>query len=74
MSEDFFNLLNSVFELMTENQLKKDMDDTLIEKLLTFIEKYRFQRSDFQEDVNVVLNNDHQNIHIGNLFKKFPCF
>lgn len=45
MTQKFFNLLNDVFTLMTENKLKKKMDDTLLEKLLTLIQKCRLQSS-----------------------------
>ena len=51
MAEKFFNDLQYVLELIAEDKLKKDIDDTLMEKLLNLIQKARLQLSDGGEKI-----------------------
>lgn len=53
MTEKFFNMLNCVLKLLAENRLKKNIDDTLLEKLLTLIQKCKLHSTETYDKVIV---------------------
>lgn len=71
MAEKFFNMLQCVLKLIAENKLKKNIDDTLLEKLLTLIQKCKLQSTDAIEKVIVAGDKNDQDSS-GN-FSAFSC-
>lgn len=59
-----FTLLNDVFNLMMQNKLRKDIDDTLFEKLLTVLSKCRYKRCSDDQDMLLILD-DHIDMYYG---------
>lgn len=71
MAEKFFNMLQCVLKLLAEKRLKKNIDDTLLEKLLTLVQKCKLQSTEAYEKVIVAADINDQDSS-GN-FLTFSC-